>query len=162
MNEQSKLTNPGVRFPPPFLFVLGLGTAWLLETRVARLPFLGRAADIPEIEVLAGALIFGGLAIMVWGMITFARAKTAILPIMPASRIVDHGPYRFTRNPMYTGMSIAYIGGAIVLDSGWALIFFPLVIMLLQRFVIQKEERYLMNAFGEDYAAYQRRVGRWM
>lgn len=103
-----------------------------------------------------------GVILILWGMLTFVRARTAILPIRPASRIVDTGPYRLTRNPMYTGMSLVYLGAMLLLNWGWALVLFPVVLILLYRLVISREEAYLTAAFGEEYLAYCRKVRRWI
>ncbi len=162
MTADMQPANPGVRFPPPFVFLLGLGVAWLLETRLRRIRIVGVEAGTSAIEVIGTVLLVVGLLLIFWGMLTFAQAKTAILPMRPASRVVDHGPYSFTRNPMYTGMALAYLGGAIGINSVWALVLFPFVIATLSRFVIAKEERYLSSAFGEGYDSYRRRVRRWI
>jgi protein-S-isoprenylcysteine O-methyltransferase Ste14 len=95
-------------------------------------------------------------------MLTFRRARTAILPTRPASQLVDGGPYRFTRNPMYTGLTTAYVGAAALLDSVWPLLLLPLVLAALVRLVVRREEAYLRGAFGAEYAAYQARVRRWL
>lgn len=162
MKAETKPANPEVRFPPPFIFLLGLGAAWFLETRAQRIAIFHepRATDIAQ--TVGVVLLIVGLVVMFWGMLTFAQSKTAILPMRPASRIVVHGPYRFTRNPMYVGMALAYLGGAIGMNSFWALILFPFVIVTLIHLVIRKEERYLLNAFGSDYDRYRRRVRRWL
>jgi protein-S-isoprenylcysteine O-methyltransferase Ste14 len=162
MNEQEKPPHPGVRFPPPFLFVGGLLLAWLLESKVARIRFIGGDASTEPIETAGVFLIVLGLLLIGWGMFTFARARTAILPMKSASRLVDHGPYRLTRNPMYTGMSGIYLGTMLVMNWVWALFLFPVVIWLLYRYVISREERYLLAEFGETYQDYCRRVRRWI
>ena len=162
MTTDMQPANPGVKFPPPTLFLLGLGAAWLLETKVVRLRLIGGNANTGIIEILGTVLIVLGLMLSFWGMLTFAQAKTAILPMRPATRIVDHGPYSFTRNPMYVGMSLAYLGGALVLNSVWTIILFPIVIALLLRLVILREERYLSSAFGAEYDDYRKRVRRWI
>ena len=162
MAPDAKPPHPGVRFPPPTLFIAGFGIAWLLEMYVSRIRIVNARGSTAIFEIL-GVTCWGlGIILMVWGLVTFAMARTAILPMRPASRIVDHGPYRFTRNPMYVGMSLAYLGGAFVLNSVWALIFFPVVIALLSRLVITREERYLSSAFGEEYDSYRGRVRRWL
>jgi protein-S-isoprenylcysteine O-methyltransferase Ste14 len=162
MNEDTKPAHPGVRFPPPFLFVGGLLLAWLLESKVARLRFIGVDASTAPIETAGAFLIMLGVLLIAWGMFTFARARTAILPMKSASRLVDHGPYRLTRNPMYTGMSLIYLGTMLVMNWVWALFIFPVVIWLLYRYVISKEERYLEAEFGEEYREYCRKVRRWI
>lgn len=154
--------NPGVRFPPPFLFLLGLGLAWLLETRLARMRLAGSAGSQATIEILGIVLLAAGLLLIFWGMITFARSRTAILPMRSASIIVTGGPYRFTRNPMYAGMTLSYVGGAMIINSAWAFLVLPLVLFALHRLVISREERYLSSAFPEEYETYRRNVRRWL
>src|SRR5207302_4755248 len=109
-----------------------------------------------------GGFLFGaGLALAVSGIMTFHRSKTAVFPNHAASLLVVDGPYRFTRNPMYVGLALAYAGLAIMTTIGWALVFLPLLLLALYHFVIAREERYLSEAFGEQYLAYQQNVGRW-
>ena len=124
------------------------------------LPLLGPAVAWREPAGLA--LAVAGLLLSFWGIFTFRRARTAIIPHRAASRLVTHGPYRFSRNPMYVGLTIAYVGGALLIDSTWPIVLLPLVILALLSLVVQREERYLHAAFGEDYAAYSRRVRRWL
>ena len=153
------LTNPGVRFPPPLLFAGGLGGGWLLH-RFVPLPLLRPTALWREPAGLALAVV--GLLVTFWAIFTFTRARTAIIPHRAASRLVAHGPYRFSRNPMYVGLTVAYLGGALLIDSTWPIVLLPLVILALLSLVIEREERYLHAAFGDDYAAYRRRVRRWL
>jgi protein-S-isoprenylcysteine O-methyltransferase Ste14 len=75
---------------------------------------------------------------------------------------VDRGPYRFTRNPMYLAMAVAYAGIAMLLNSVWALGMLPAVVAVVDRFVIPREERYLRAKFGETYVRYCSRVRRWI
>lgn len=154
------MSSPGVRFPPPIIFVTGLVIAWWLDRRVKSLPLsaFGGAA----LEVAGLVLVIAGFALGAWGLLTFARARTAILPHHAASRLVRTGPYRFTRNPMYTGLTMGFIGAAGLLDSAWPLILLPVVLAVLIRFVVSKEEAYLREAFGEDYVSYQAEVRRWL
>lgn len=162
MAIESKPSNPGVKFPPPFLFLLGLAVAWLMETRVVRIRLVGEAASGRPLELLGAALLAGGLLLLFWGLLTFARVKTGIIPIRSATRIVDHGPYRFTRNPMYAGIALAYFGGALMVNSGWALLLLPVVMLGIYHLVIKREEYYLLAAFPNEYRDYRKRVRRWM
>ena len=107
-------------------------------------------------------LVVAGMGLSVWGIITFRLARTSIIPSRPASRLVENGPYRFTRNPMYTGLTLAYLGVAAMMNSAWPLLALPVVLALLVRLVVRREEAYLHDAFGEEYAAYRGRVRRWL
>lgn len=153
---------PGVRFPPPTLFVTALAFGWLLDTRVRRLAMVHGAGEAHSLEIVGWAMVALGLMLAMWGALTFLRHKTAIYPHHPASMIVQAGPYRFTRNPMYLGFTIAHVGAAFVMNGWWPLLLLPVVLGLLLRLVIRREERYLTEAFGEAYVAYQGRVRRWL
>jgi protein-S-isoprenylcysteine O-methyltransferase Ste14 len=80
----------------------------------------------------------------------------------PTTALVTSGPYRFTRNPMYLGMSFLYIAFAFAFGVIWALAFLPAVIVMVDRFVIAREEPYLEQKFGQSYRAYKARVRRWL
>ena len=151
--------HPGVRFPPPFLFAGGWLAGWLLD-RSYPLPLL---ADAPaELGSAALLLCVAGVALVAWGMLTFLGARTSVIPDRPARRLVASGPYRFTRNPMYVGLTTLYVGLTLLARSWWPLVFLPVVMALLGALVIRREERYLASAFGAEYEAYRRRVRRWL
>ena len=160
MTAPTPLSNAGVRFPPPFLFVIGIFVGWMLDRYWFPLPLsrFGGSAVVP----LGWILLALGIILAAWGVVTFRRAKTAINPHLSASQLVTHGPYRFTRNPMYTGLTFQYLGVAALLDSGWSIIVLPIVLFVLVRTVISREETYLKDAFGADYSAYTSRVRRWL
>jgi protein-S-isoprenylcysteine O-methyltransferase Ste14 len=146
---------PGVRFPPPFLFalgfLLGLGLDRMIPWRSS-----------PRLELVGALLIAAGLALAASGAWTFFRARTAIIPHKPASRLVIRGPYRFTRNPMYVGLTTTYVGIALAIHRLWPLAVLPLVLAALVRFVVRREEAYLSSKFGRDYDDYRRTVRRWL
>ena len=153
-------SNPGVRFPPPLIFAIGMLLAYLVQ-RAWPVPFL--PLSLRGLALGFGwMLIAGSAAFMAWAMLTFRRARTAIVPIRPATALVCSGPYARTRNPMYLGLTLVYLGTTVLLNSVWPLVLLPVVLFLLRRFVIDREERYLAGAFGSDYAEYQRRVRRWL
>ena len=157
---EPKVPHPGVHFPPPLLFVGAFLTGWLLHRRwpVVMLP-----AEWSTAREIAGVLLVAlGLTLVVWALATFHRHRTAIYPNRPASRIVRDGPYRRTRNPMYVSMTLIYLGVGLLVNSALPLLFLPLALFLLLRLVIAREERYLRSAFGEEYTAYCRQVGRWL
>jgi protein-S-isoprenylcysteine O-methyltransferase Ste14 len=160
MTDRVRLSNPGVRFPPPFLFIIGLLAGWVLDRYWHALP-LSRFAG-SALEPFGFAALVLGVVLAAWGMMTFRRAKTAIIPHQSASQLVTHGPYRFTRNPMYTGLTIAYLGGAALINSAWPIILLPIVLVILIKTVILREEMYLTDAFGAEYTGYAASVRRWL
>ena len=151
--------NPGVIAPPPLLFLGMLGVAALVERFVRRvptgLPRTARLAIAPVLLVVAIALLAGAL-------VRFRAARTNPEPWKPSTTVVAEGVYRFTRNPMYLGMTLIYVALAVALDSGVALLLVPLLLALVHYGVIAREERYLEAKFGDDYRAYRARVRRWL
>jgi protein-S-isoprenylcysteine O-methyltransferase Ste14 len=151
---------PGVSFPPTLFFVVGFGVAlglhdaWPLQLVTESLEVVRRPAGT--------GLLIGGLILFWWGMSTFARARTGIMLERPANDLVMHGPYRFSRNPMYVGFIASYLGLGVLANSLWPLIALPAVVGLFVPFVIRREERYLRSRFGEVYEDYCQRVGRWL
>ena len=151
--------DPGVRFPPPFVYAAGILIGWLLH-RWWPLPMT--APDSLPRELAAFVFIAIWLALMLSAFAVFRRVRTAIIPNKPARAVVTGGPYRFTRNPMYASLVALYLGLTLVLNSWWPFFLLPLVVVVIQQAVIAREERYLSGAFPDEYAAYRRRVRRWL
>ena len=147
-------------FPPPLVFIAGFALAWFLDTR---LEFLIHGAGAGPAQTTLGlTLLAAGFFFMAWGLVTFVNHRTAIMPVSRARALVRSGPYRFSRNPMYVGLTAAYIGGAVVTNMAWPLVLLPLVLAALVAFVIRREEAYLQTEFGDAYDAYRREVRRWL
>jgi protein-S-isoprenylcysteine O-methyltransferase Ste14 len=162
MAERDSLPHPGVRFPPPLLLVAAFLAGWFVETNWIRLHLADSPAAMRALCVIGSIALLCGVSLITWGVLTFIRARTALIPHHAASRLVQTGPYRFTRNPMYTGFTLVYVGVSLFLNAAWPLLFLPVALLALFHFVIRKEERYLTAAFGDEYTSYQRRVRRWL
>jgi protein-S-isoprenylcysteine O-methyltransferase Ste14 len=148
---------PGVPIAPPLLFAFpilaSLALEWLVPTSFVH----------GSLRWVLGALFsIAGIALSVGGFMTQKRAGTDPFPYHPSTRIVAHGLYRFSRNPMYFGFALLTVGLAILVDSAWMLLALPIGLVLIDRFVITREERYLERKFGEEYLNYKRSVRRWI
>lgn len=156
--------NARVRIPPPLLYLATLGAALGVDAQSLfplRLHGIGLASGIgvPFGSVIAVA----GIALMTIAAGLFKRAGTSLPPWQPTTSLVLQGPYRWTRNPMYLGMSLTYVGLAIAFDSLVALVLLAAIVLpIMQTHVIAREESYLERKFGEEYLAYKRRVRRWL
>ena len=148
---------PGVKLPPPLIYIGGFLLGVALE---AALPVGGLPSILAWLAALIGVAIF--LALDGSAMLHFIRAKTGVLPISPTTAFVTSGPYRITRNPMYLGMAVLYVGLALSLGVIWALAFLPVVLLAVDRYVIPPEERHLEAKFGDEYRDYKSRVRRWI
>jgi protein-S-isoprenylcysteine O-methyltransferase Ste14 len=146
-----------VRLFPPAIFGATFAAGALLERRrSARLPGGGAA------RIAGAALLVGGASLAASGAATFRRHQTTVIPHRHVSTFVTTGPYRFTRNPMYTGLTLGHAGGALILGSLWPLATLPVAVLTVRRLVIDREERYLTERFGEAYETYCRNVPRWL
>ncbi len=150
----------GVYVPPPLIFAVPLLAGALVH---ARIPWLITSPSSPVLWIASFVAIASGVALGLASVSRFRGAGTTILPAgRPTTAIVERGPYRFTRNPMYLAMTLAYTGLSLLLNSLWALLLLPLVVLVIDVFVIRREERYLAGKFGESYADYRTRVRRWL
>jgi protein-S-isoprenylcysteine O-methyltransferase Ste14 len=112
---------------------------------------------------LGGAvLLVVGALLAVSCVLIFFRSRTTVIPHSTPSNLVASGPYRFTRNPMYVGLTLAYLGLSAVLNHAWPVVLLPAVLVVLTQFVIEREEAHLAERFGEEYERYRRHVRRWL
>src|SRR5215217_777486 len=149
----------GVRFPPPFVYLGAL----LLGLAAERFVTLRSFGIDWRLLVATGALLFvAGAAMMLAAAGLFRRLGTNVPPSQPTTLIATTGPYRWTRNPMYLGMTLIYAGLAIGFDGPLAFALLPLVLIAIQTQVIAREERYLEAKFGDDYRRYKAEVRRWL
>lgn len=149
----------GVFVPPPLVYATPLIVAVLLN---GRQPWTIGTSGSTALVVASFLFLAAGIALGLAGVITFREAKTTILPAgRPTTAIVESGPYAFTRNPMYCAMALGYVGLSLLLNTWWALLLLPAVLIVVDVSVIRCEERYLRTKFGEDYRAYCARVRRW-
>ena len=111
-----------------------------------------------------GALIVAGavIALGLWSVVLMRRSGQSENPWKPTTRILERGPFRVTRNPMYLQMVVGCVGFAVLLANPWILLLTPLCALALQRWAIVPEEEYLERKFGAAYLAYKRRVRRWL
>jgi len=147
-------------FPPgvPLLTILlgiGLNRLWPLE--------LGFALGAPARYWVGGTIVVGALLGLSFYSVTLVRRTgQSENPWKPTTEIVNRGPFRFTRNPMYLQMLLGCIGFAIILTNMWILLLTPVCAWVLHRFAILPEEAYLERKFGEKYLSYKRKVRRWL
>jgi protein-S-isoprenylcysteine O-methyltransferase Ste14 len=116
----------------------------------------------PARVALAAAGVIVYAALFLGAFAAFRRHRTTLIPNRPATAFVTSGPYRFTRNPMYLSLVALYLGVSAFANSWWPVILLPLVIVVIDRAVIAREERYLAATFPGEYSAYRSRVRRWL
>ena len=111
---------------------------------------------------LGGALLVGGVGLIRWWMRSFRRADTPLPPWEPTTALVTDGPFRLTRNPAYLANALMFAGIALLANAPWAVLPLPVVLAVIQRGVIEREERYLERRFGQEYRRFRARTRRWI
>ncbi|MQX17710.1 isoprenylcysteine carboxylmethyltransferase family protein [Sinorhizobium terangae] len=148
----------GAAVRPPIVWALMVVAGRVIDV-VHPLPFLPAAVPAGWL----GAIVFlTGLALLIWAATTFRRAGTHVPTTQPTTTIVEEGPYRFSRNPIYIGMFLGLIGLAVGFDSLWLLILLVPFYFVIRYLVVAREEAYLERKFGDAYRGYRSRVRRWL
>ena len=147
----------GVIAPPPVIYLTSLVIGLVFRALVPT-PFLPRGLAF----MLGAILIAIAVWLSVWGVRVMHRAGTSEKTSLPTTALVTTGPFRYSRNPLYVSLTLAYLGIAVAAQSLWALALLIVVLAVVQRGVIDREERYLERRFGADYLRYKERVRRWI
>ena len=112
--------------------------------------------------VLGGITLLCGAALAVWSRHTLQGARTSPDPRRPVTALVVHGPFHFSRNPMYLARTLLYLGLALMADAFWTVLMLLPLLTAIRYGVIEREERYLEGRFGAAYRQYRRSVRRWL
>jgi len=147
----------GVVAPPPLIYA-GALVIGLLAKALYPVPSLPRTLA----RALGGPLIGSGVLLLLSGLRAMHRAGTDASPYRSTTSLVVDGPYRFTRNPLYLGFTLVYGGITALANSLPSALLLPLVLLVMRRGVIEREELYLQRVFGEEYVQYKTRVRRWI
>jgi protein-S-isoprenylcysteine O-methyltransferase Ste14 len=142
----------------PLVFPVVLLAAGIALQRWSPLP----APEPPIGWIMGIAPLVLGAVFMAAGRAAFRHAGTSPDPTRPTTALATDGIFQLSRNPMYVGVSLVYLGLALMVHSTWAVLFTVLVVVLLDQVVIRQEERFLERLFGEPYREYKRQVRRWL
>ena len=145
---------------PPVYFYAGLAAMIGLHVLFPIVRFY-RYVD-PVVRYAGLAPILAGVALNLWADGLFKKAGTEVKPFRESSSLVTDGPFRMSRNPMYLGGLLIFIGTAVLLGSLMAVLVIPPMMALVHVHFIVPEERDMARQFGAEYDAYRRRVRRWL
>jgi protein-S-isoprenylcysteine O-methyltransferase Ste14 len=150
---------PGVIALPPLIFLGFLAAAAVLEAIV---PLPVAVAHSLTRYVAGAVLAAGGFVMIATGTRRFVAAGTNVPPTLPTTALVVDGIYRRTRNPLYLGLSLIYLGLGVAAGSLWAIGLLVPLLWVINVGVVKREERYLERKFGDAYRDYKARVRRWI
>jgi protein-S-isoprenylcysteine O-methyltransferase Ste14 len=155
MAEQN-IDHAQVMIAPPLVF-LGYLIGVLTLHWIVPLP----TSWTSPLRILGGLLVTAGLFLGGSAISQMTKAHTSPDPHQPTTALVTEGSYRFTRNPIYLGFLLIYLGFTLLAGTLWGLIASPFLLWTILHAVIHAEEDYLESKFGEQYTAYRSRVRRW-
>ena len=146
--------NPGVYIPPPLIYVAVFVIAVFLQkkTGIDHSLFKTRSILFTSILFFVPALYF-----LIRSLNQFIRTKNTVVTIKAAESLQITGIYKTTRNPMYVGLGLTCLIG-----NWWNIILLPLLLLVVQEYVIKREEKYLARKFGNEYMDYRQHVRRWL
>jgi protein-S-isoprenylcysteine O-methyltransferase Ste14 len=147
------------KIPPPILLLIFGAVMWFVAKSAFAYPF-----SVPYALIIAIAVAAIGMSISVSALRQFSAVETTIDPLDPeaATTLVQSGIFSKTRNPMYVGLSLVLTAWVIWLESFGNVAILLLFIVVLTELQIKPEEAAMRKLFGDEYAAYSKKVGRWL
>jgi len=156
-SPHSPVDRPNVLVLPPLLYGVALASGFLLQW-VAPQPVLSSNAR----NWAGGVLLALGVLVAFWGRAVMERAGTNVNPTLPTTALVETGPFRHSRNPLYVALTLMYVGLALLANARWVLVLVVPLLFIMHYGVVRREERYLEAKFGDAYRAYRSRVRRYL
>lgn len=143
--------------PPPVLLAIAIALSYCISTLFPVLQF----TDV--VISFAGIIcITVGIGLFLWATKLLRKHKTTLRPHGKPSKLVTHGPYRFSRNPIYLGFLMISIGTVLLFANVLAFVGPLIFFVFISTFVIPVEERMLTKVFGKSYTSYNKKIRRWI
>jgi protein-S-isoprenylcysteine O-methyltransferase Ste14 len=154
-----KTDSPGIYFPPPLIYAVIFLTAVFIQKKISIDDHFFKSRMAPVIGIL---FLLVAVYYSVRSITQFIQTKNTIIPNKPAESLQTTGIYHTTRNPMYLSLVMVYLGLSCLIGNWWNIILLPLLLLIIQEYIIKKEEKYLVRKFGQEYTDYCHQVRRWL
>lgn len=154
--ENYSAANSGL-IRPPLIFGSAVATGEIISLSYPLAPLVGYGS-----KVATWFFLFFGVALFLWTRSEFRRAGTAISGNIPATQLIQSGPFRFTRNPMYLAFTALHLSSAFWLENFWVLGTLLVALTVIAKIVVPREERFMTRKFGAQFVAYMNRTRRWI
>lgn len=154
---KSKEDSAHILAAPPFFFIIPLLVGAVVEYFIP-------TSIIPTIPAVIIGLLFSwaSLPFIIFSLREFYKVKTAFDARRTTTILVTKSVYKISRNPAYLSLVLFYIGLSFIINSVWILVLVTVAIYTLQKFCIEREEKYLEEKFGNQYIEYKKQVRRWL
>ena len=148
-----------VKTIPPLIPLFFIGLSWTVNKYIYSMSIplpMDIQIIIATIFMLCAMILFG------FSLYFFIKTRQNPEPHTPTNTLYTGGIFKITRNPIYLGFLTAQVVVAIKLNNLYILLTLPLVLLVLNKWVIEPEETYLEMLFGEKYITYKNNVRRWL
>ena len=154
-----KEDHPGIYIPPALIFAGIFVIGYLIQ----KLIIINNSFFESDGIKTAGIFFFLiALFLLFRGVWKFIATGNTLITMQPANSLQSTGIYKFTRNPMYLGLILLYLSLTCFIGNWWNIILLPILILILEMYVIKREEKYLERRFGESYVDYKKKVRKWV
>jgi protein-S-isoprenylcysteine O-methyltransferase Ste14 len=151
--------NPGIYIPPPLIYAAIFLIALFLQKKAS----IDDTVFKTRLTMIAGVLFFAAAVFFLSrSLVQFIRTRNSVVTVKPAESLQTSGIYRATRNPMYVGLVLVYLGLTCLIGNWWNIILLPVLLLTIQEYVMKREEKYLTRKFGPEYINYKQKVKRWL
>ena len=147
-----------VHIPPPLVFIGFIILGALLQYTIAPIRFPGDA----WIRIIGVVVVVAGLALIFSALAAFKRTGQDPKPWTSSPELIVQGPYRWTRNPMYVGLTCILVGLGLALNNIWFVLLAAVALLVVHFIAVLPEEKYLNEKFGRSYADYRTKVRRYI
>ncbi|ANI88360.1 hypothetical protein A9P82_03020 [Arachidicoccus ginsenosidimutans] len=151
--------SPGIYIPVPIFYAAFFFFAYLLQNEFS---IAYKLLQTEASDIVGWIFIVAGLAHVGAAWIQFIRTSNSVTTIKPANNLQTGGVYKFSRNPMYIGFFFMYFGAAFIWGNWWTFIVSPFLVLVIDLYVVNREEKYLRRKFGHDYKEYKKNVRKWL
>ena len=156
---KDKQDSPGVYVPPPLFYILIFVAGVFIQKKI---PLNDTLFKSPAMKIVGSVFFIIALFFSVRSLRQFFKSKNTLVLIKPASSLQTDGVYNISRNPMYVALTILYLAVTCFIGNWWNIILLPLLLLIVQEYIIKREEKYLDRQFGRQYKRYKLKVRRWL
>lgn len=153
------IKRPRTLILPPAPYAIAIFVGWWIDRNIQEFNW---GLDTITIQPLGWLSVAIGLALLAWATFTLWSHRTTVNPYQAVSNLCTTGPFRYSRNPIYVGDWLIFIGTTMLFSTWWPLLFSPFVWAILHYGVIRHEEAHLEAKFGNTYRDYIAKVRRWL
>ena len=159
MKSQAAEDNPGVVFPPPLIYAAFFLFSILIQYLI---PLNNTFIHTGSFIIAGWVLLLINFIFGIPALISFFKSKNTLITVKPSSSLQSAGIYSISRNPMYCGLFFLYAGLGLLTGNLWTIIFIIPLLIVINNYVIKREENYLNRKYGESFINYCKDVRRWL